>query len=211
MIIVIDYGSGNLRSVAKALETTGATVRITGQPQDLAHASHLVLPGVGAFADCRRNLETADLIPPILDHVRAGKPFLGICVGMQLLFSEGHEFGIHPGLDLIRGQVVRFSNRMPDPNQTGSALKVPHMGWNRLRLTGSHPLWNRIADGTHGYFVHSYHVQADDPHTVAAWSDHGIAFPAAIAKENLFGTQFHPEKSQEAGLQLLRNFVEWRP
>ncbi|MBF0341719.1 MAG: imidazole glycerol phosphate synthase subunit HisH [Magnetococcales bacterium] len=211
MITVIDYGSGNLRSVAKALETAGAEVLVSGRPEDALRADHLVLPGVGAFADCRHNLEAAGLIPPILEHLQAGKPFLGICVGMQLLFGEGHEFGIHPGLDLVPGQVVRFANDMPDPHAPGQRLKVPHMGWNRVRFTAPHPLWHGIPDQTHFYFVHSYHGQAEDPAMVAAWCDHGIAFPAAVARDNLFGTQFHPEKSQTAGLKLLENFVAWRP
>ncbi|MBF0189969.1 MAG: imidazole glycerol phosphate synthase subunit HisH [Magnetococcales bacterium] len=211
MITVIDYGSGNLRSVAKALEAAGGRVSVSGRPEDLQQADHLVLPGVGAFADCRRNLESADLIPPILDHIQAGKPFLGICVGMQLLYAEGHEFGIHPGLALLPGQVVRFSNTMPDPHDPTQRLKIPHMGWNRIHPTRPHPLWHGIPDATHCYFVHSYHGQSDNPETVAAWCDHGIRFPAAVAKDNLFGTQFHPEKSQEAGLRLLKNFVEWRP
>ncbi|MBF0628780.1 MAG: imidazole glycerol phosphate synthase subunit HisH [Magnetococcales bacterium] len=211
MITVIDYGSGNLRSVAKALEAAGASVRVSGLAEDLRGADHLVLPGVGAFADCRHNLEAAGLIPPILDHIQAGKPFLGICVGMQLLFTEGHEFGIHPGLNLMPGRVVRFANDMPDPFHPGQHLKIPHMGWNRIHPTQPHPLWKGIADGTQVYFVHSYHGQAEDPHTIAAWCDHGIVFPAAMARENIFGTQFHPEKSQQAGLTLLKNFVEWRP
>ncbi|MEO5346770.1 MAG: imidazole glycerol phosphate synthase subunit HisH [Magnetococcus sp. YQC-9] len=211
MITIIDYGSGNLRSVAKALEASGGKVRVSGQPDDVRLASHLVLPGVGAFADCRHNLDQSGLIPPLLDHIQAGKPFLGICVGMQLLFGEGHEFGIHPGLDLLPGKVIRFANDMPDAHNPEQKLKIPHMGWNRVRQATPHPLWNAIPDQTHFYFVHSYHSVADKPTHVAAWCDHGIPFPAAIARDNLFGTQFHPEKSQEAGLQLLKNFVAWRP
>ncbi|MBF0211923.1 MAG: imidazole glycerol phosphate synthase subunit HisH [Magnetococcales bacterium] len=211
MIMVIDYGSGNLRSVAKALETAGARVVVSGQAADLRQADHLVLPGVGAFADCRRNLDEAGLTQPILDHIQAGKPFLGICVGMQLLFTEGHEFGIHPGLDLVPGQVIRFANDMPDPHHAPQRLKIPHMGWNRIHPTGAHPLWNGIPDGSHCYFVHSYHGVADQAAMVAAWCEHGIPFAAAVARDNLFGTQFHPEKSQDVGLKLLKNFVEWRP
>ncbi|MBF0181900.1 MAG: imidazole glycerol phosphate synthase subunit HisH [Magnetococcales bacterium] len=211
MITVIDYGSGNLRSVAKALEAAGATVRISGEATDVRQAGHLVLPGVGAFADCRHNLEAADLIEPVLTHMQVGKPFLGICVGMQLLFGEGHEFGIHPGLDRIPGRVIPFSKTMPAPGLTGRHLKTPHMGWNRVHQTGPHPLWRDIPQDGHFYFVHSYHGVADDPGMVAAVSDYGTTFTAAVANGNLFGTQFHPEKSQSAGLRLLKNFVEWRP
>ncbi|MBF0295562.1 MAG: imidazole glycerol phosphate synthase subunit HisH [Magnetococcales bacterium] len=211
MITVIDYGSGNLRSVAKALEAAGATVRVSGEAAAVQQAGHLVLPGVGAFADCRHNLETAGLIGPILTHMQAGKPFLGICVGMQLLFGEGHEFGIHSGLDRIPGRVIPFSKTMPAPGQEGRCLKTPHMGWNRVRQTGSHPLWQEIPQDAHFYFVHSYHGVADDPGMVAAVSDYGVTFTAAVANDNLFGTQFHPEKSQAVGLRLLKNFVAWRP
>ncbi|MBF0438618.1 MAG: imidazole glycerol phosphate synthase subunit HisH [Magnetococcales bacterium] len=211
MTTVIDYGSGNLRSVAKALETAGATLLVSSRAEDIQQADALVLPGVGAFADCHRNLTASGLVGPLLDHIQSGKPFLGICVGMQLLFTEGHEFGIHPGLDLIPGKVVGFSKQMSDPAHPGTHLKSPHMGWNRIHLVKPHPLWQKISDKTHFYFVHSFHGVTKDPDTVAALCDYGISFPAAVAKENLFATQFHPEKSQTAGLQLLKNFVEWRP
>lgn len=211
MIMVIDYGSGNLRSVAKALEAAGATVQVSGRAEDLSRADHLVLPGVGAFADCRRNLESSGLLAPIRDHIQTGKPFLGICVGMQLMFTQGHEFGIHPGLDLIPGKVVGFSRQMREVDGPGISLKIPHMGWNRVRFERPHLLWQGIESASHFYFVHSYHGIADNPAMVAAVSDHGIEFTAAVALDNLFGTQFHPEKSQTAGLRLLKNFVEWRP
>ncbi|MEO5332236.1 MAG: imidazole glycerol phosphate synthase subunit HisH [Magnetococcus sp. YQC-5] len=211
MITVIDYGSGNLRSVAKALEVSGARVMVTSQAAEIKSASHLVLPGVGAFADCHCNLEAAGLLSLLHDHIQAGKPFLGICVGMQLLFTEGHEFGIHPGLDLIPGKVTGFAKTMRDPAHPDIRLKIPHMGWNRIHSLSSHPLWQGIAPDTHFYFVHSFHGVVEDRSMIAALSDYGVTFPAAVAKENLFGIQFHPEKSQNAGLRLLQNFVQWRP
>ncbi|WP_130470869.1 imidazole glycerol phosphate synthase subunit HisH [Candidatus Magnetaquicoccus inordinatus] len=211
MVIVIDYGSGNLRSVAKALETVGAEVRISQQAEELKQASHLVLPGVGAFADCHRNLSESGLLPPLLEHIQAGKPFLGICVGMQLLFSEGHEYGVHPGLDLFAGSVVRFATDMRDPEDASRHLKVPHMGWNQVQQTQAHPLWKDIPDGSHFYFVHSYHGCPQDPQLIAGSAEYGIPFTAAIARDNLFATQFHPEKSQRYGLRLLHHFTQWRP
>lgn len=211
MITVIDYGSGNLRSVAKALESVGGRVTVSSQPANLKLAGHLLLPGVGAFADCRRNLEETGLLEPVLNHVNRGRPFLGICVGMQLLFTEGHEFGVHPGLGLVAGKVVGFGKGMADPRCKGRHLKVPHMGWNRVRMERPHPLWADIPDLSHFYFVHSFHAVADDPGMVVGSSDYGIGFTAAVARDNLFATQFHPEKSQRYGLRLLRNFVGWSP
>jgi glutamine amidotransferase len=211
MIVVIDYGSGNLRSVAKALELVGGTVRVSSDPGDMAAASHLVLPGVGAFADCRQQLEQRGMIPAVRTHIAAGRPFLGICVGMQLLFRESLEFGRHAGLGLIDGTVVPFATDQPDPGTPGRTLKVPHIGWNTVRQTRSHPLWEAIPDQSHFYFVHSFHGQGSQPEVVAGMSDYGIPFTAAVARDSLFATQFHPEKSQRHGLQLLRNFIHWRP
>ncbi|MBF0284086.1 MAG: imidazole glycerol phosphate synthase subunit HisH [Magnetococcales bacterium] len=211
MIVVVDYGSGNLRSVAKALESAGASVVVSGDPATARRADRLVLPGVGAFGDCRRNLDAAGLTEPILEHLQAGRPFLGICVGMQLLFAEGLEFGRHPGLHVIPGQVVPFDKAMGDPADGARHLKVPHMGWNRVRQTQEHPLWNGIPDQSHFYFVHSFHGRPEEPAVVAGESDYGLPFAAAVARDNLFGAQFHPEKSQRRGLQLLANFIGWRP
>lgn len=210
-IVVIDYGSGNLRSVAKALESVGGNVCVSGNVVDLERASHLVLPGVGAFADCRRNLEKTGALEPILQHVQAGRPFLGICVGMQLLFSEGHEFGVHPGLNLIPGQVVGFSTKIPDPEVSGRHLKVPHIGWNQVCQEQSHPLWQEIPDHAYFYSVHSFHACPQDTGWIVGRSQYGIDFTAAVARDNLFATQFHPEKSQKHGLRLLHNFVAWTP
>lgn len=211
MIVVIDYGSGNLRSVAKAVERVGGDVRISSRPDDLLLADRVILPGVGAFGDCRKNLESAGLLEPVLEHVRRGKPFLGICVGMQLLFSEGHEFGIHPGLNLIPGRVIGFEKDMPNSQQETLHLKIPHMGWNQVRQTRSHPLWRGIDDHAHFYFVHSFHGVPDDMDMRVGESFHGVDFCAAVARDTLFATQFHPEKSQKFGLQMLENFIDWSP
>lgn len=211
MITVIDYGSGNLRSVAKALESVGGQVKVSGDSEHIQQADHLVLPGVGAFADCYRNLKEAGVLQAVLDHIQKGKPFLGICVGMQLLFSEGHEFGVHPGLDLISGKVIGFDTKMVDSETDGRYLTVPHMGWNQVQQQQNHPLWQEIPDLAHFYFVHSFHgVPTDDSWRVGG-SHYGIPFTAAVARDNLFATQFHPEKSQKYGLQLLHNFVQWSP
>ncbi|MBF0371381.1 MAG: imidazole glycerol phosphate synthase subunit HisH [Magnetococcales bacterium] len=211
MITVIDYGSGNLRSVAKALESVGGDVRVSAEIPDLERAGHLLLPGVGAFADCRANLISTGLVEPILKHIDAGRPFLGICVGMQLLFSESHEFGVHPGLDLISGNVTGFATDMVDPEDAQRHLKVPHMGWNRLRQDQEHALWKGVPDESFFYFVHSFYAQSREESVVAGSSDYGLRFTAAVARDNLFATQFHPEKSQKHGLQLLENFVAWKP
>lgn len=210
MIVVIDYGSGNLRSVAKALESVGGTVRVTGDPRLAADAARLVLPGVGAFADCHHNLERAGMVETVLRHIESGRPFLGVCVGMQLLFSVSHEFGVHPGLDLIPGVVDPFSREMVDPADPARHLKVPHMGWNPVRQMAPHPLWHAIPDLSHFYFVHSYHCRPFDESATGV-SEYGIPFVAAVGRDNLFATQFHPEKSQRHGLRLLENFVHWRP
>lgn len=211
MIVVIDYGSGNLRSVAKALERVNSRsqVKVSSQPEDIANADRVVLPGVGAFGDCCRNLATSNLLEPLLRHVQQGKPFLGICVGMQLLFTEGHEFGIHPGLNLIPGKVIGFPKDMADVNQENMHLKVPHMGWNRVKQELNHPLWRGIPQNSHFYFVHSFHGQPEQMSVVAGTSWYGMPFSAAVARDNLFATQFHPEKSQKNGLKLLENFTEW--
>lgn len=212
MITVIDYGSGNLRSVAKALESVGGNAVVSSRVEDVQKADRVVLPGVGAFADCRRNLEESGLMQAALDHVSDGKPFLGICVGMQLLFTQGHEFGLHPGLDLIPGHVVGFETDMVDPADDRRHLKVPHMGWNRVRQVREHALWAGIPDASHFYFVHSFYPRPDDPEEAEVGAaDYGIRFTTAVARDNIFATQFHPEKSQKYGLKLLENFLAWSP
>jgi len=199
MIAVIDYGMGNLRSVQKAFESMGHKAVVTRDPHAIADASHLVLPGVGAFPDCMRNLQQLDLVEPILEGINQGKSFLGICLGMQLLFTESEEFGPHKGLDLIKGRVVRFS---------AMELKVPHMGWNRLNFQKSHSLLKGLPQESYVYFVHSYYVVPDDPEIIATRTDYGLEFASSIAHDNIFACQFHPEKSQAIGLKILDNFAK---
>jgi len=203
LIAVVDYGMGNLRSVQKALENLGYTVLVTNSPQKILDARSLVLPGVGAFKDCIHNLNKLNLIEPILKSIQNGKPFLGICLGLQILFTESEEFGKTPGLNLVKGRVVRFSGRN---NSERLRLKVPHMGWNAISLQRDLPLLRGIEDGSFFYFVHSYYVVPDDKDIVATTTGYGIEFVSSIQRENIFACQFHPEKSQQVGLQLLKNF-----
>ncbi len=206
-IAVVDYGSGNLRSVAKALAAVAAadeTVLVTDQAAELATADRIVLPGVGAFADCYRGLlALPDMLPLLRRRVlEQAVPFLGICVGMQLLADAGYEHETSDGLGWIGGAVREMT-----PPDGG---KIPHMGWNSLHLTqAAHPLFAGIAEETHMYFVHSYHFQPTDPQAVLATVDYGQPIVAALGRGNIVGTQFHPEKSQAAGLRLLRNFLDW--
>jgi len=202
--VVIDYGSGNLRSAAKALAAAGADVKFSAEAADLASAERIVLPGVGAFADCRAGLARLPGMIEMLEKVvhRAGRPFLGICVGMQLMADAGLEHGRHPGLGWIAGEVVHLAPR---------PVKIPHMGWNELTLARAHPLFAGIADGAHGYFVHSYHLRLADPADLLASCDYAGPLTAAVARDNMAGVQFHPEKSQATGLRLLANFLAWRP
>jgi glutamine amidotransferase len=205
--VVIDYGSGNLRSAAKALAASGGDVRVTSDPAEVEKAGRIVLPGVGAFADCRAGLEALAGMVETLDRVvrDGGRPFLGICVGMQLMAEAGLEHGRHPGLGWIAGDVINLSPRR-DP-----ALKIPHMGWNELRIARPHPLFAGIEDGAHAYFVHSYHLALTNPGDLLAATDYGGPIAAAICRDNMLGVQFHPEKSQATGLRLLGNFLNWQP
>jgi len=207
-IAIIDYGRGNLRSAQKGFVKAGYEAQVTRDPRAIADATHVVLPGVGAFGDCMANLEQYGLIGPIHQSVESGKPFLGICVGMQLLFSEGEEFGSHKGLDILPGKVVAFPGGMTDAG-TGAPLKVPHMGWNRLHVSRKSPLFRDTGEGEWCYFVHSYHAVPEDLSVVSATSQYGILFTAAVWKDNVVATQFHPEKSDKAGLAMLRAFAEW--
>jgi glutamine amidotransferase len=197
MIAIVDYGVGNLRSVQKALERVGATAVVSGEPATLDAAQAVVLPGVGAFGDGMANLQARQLVAPVLRQVAAGKPLLGICLGMQLLFDESEEMGRHPGLGLLPGQVVRFAD---------NGLKVPHVGWNRLRIQESRLLAG-IDDGAYAYFVHSYYVRPEQPGYVLATTEYGVEFAVVVGQGSIWGVQFHPEKSQEVGLQILANFV----
>jgi glutamine amidotransferase len=206
MIAVIDYGMGNLRSVHKALEKVGYAAAVTSSPQAVLDAGALILPGVGAFRDCMRSLENLNLIQPILQSVRSGKPFLGICLGLQVLFTESDEFGTTPGLNLISGRVVRFA---PDETPGAERLKIPHMGWNTISKRRSVPILNGIEDGSFFYFVHSYFVVPENTPVTATVTGYGIEFTSSIQKDNIFACQFHPEKSQGVGLRLLKNFGTW--
>ncbi|MCS6850381.1 MAG: imidazole glycerol phosphate synthase subunit HisH [Gemmataceae bacterium] len=199
-VVIVDYGMGNLRSVQKALERVGQPATISADPSRVAQADKLVLPGVGAFADAIARLREAGLVEPILSHIRAGKPFFGICLGMQLLFTTSHEDGRHAGLNWFPGEVVRFP---PIPG-----LKVPHMGWNQLRIRQPAPHLRGLPENPSVYFVHSYFPVPRDRSIVAAETDYPTPFASAIWCENVFATQFHPEKSQRVGLQILRNFAE---
>ena len=211
-VALIDYGSGNLRSAEKALaraaseHATGHSVVVTDNPDVARAAERIVLPGVGAFADCMRGLSA---VPGMVDALREAVlnkrvPFLGICVGMQLLADVGREFGDHQGLGWIGGDVVRMIPSDP-------ALKIPHMGWNELAIRREHPLFEGIASGAHVYFVHSFVIRPARSEAVIGTADYGGPFSAAIAKDNIAGTQFHPEKSQAVGLRLLANFLRWQP
>ncbi|MFQ5508655.1 MAG: imidazole glycerol phosphate synthase subunit HisH [Leptospirillia bacterium] len=205
-IAIIDYGRGNLRSVQKGFEKVGFDAEVTRDAKKIADASHVVMPGVGAFADCMQNLEEYDLIDPIHRAVSSGKPFLGICLGLQLLFTEGQEFGTTRGLGIIPGKVVAFPG---DMEEGGIRLKVPHMGWNRVHMVRPAPVFEGIDDGTYAYFVHSFHVVPDDLSVVTTTTQYGILFVSAIWKDNVVACQFHPEKSDKAGLAMLRNFATW--
>ncbi len=207
MIAIVDYGMGNLRSVEKALEKVGFAAAITRSPRQIAAADAVILPGVGAFKDCMDNLEQFDLITPVLKAIASGKPFLGICLGLQLLFSESLEFGRHPGLDVIKGVVKPFSPTLTDPDNPRELLKIPHMGWNSIRRLKPVPALNNINDGDYFYFVHSYYVAPEDEKVIATVTDYGTEFVSAIAFDNVLATQFHPEKSQQQGLKILRDFA----
>jgi glutamine amidotransferase len=203
-VAIIDYGSGNLRSVAKAFEhvaARGAFIDVTSDPAALRLATHIVLPGVGAYADCMHGLKAVPgMLPALEEQVLAQKKnFLGICVGMQMLFESGHEHGIHPGLGWLKGEVVRLT--------PATALKIPHMGWNELDITRPHPLLNGVGQGAHAYFVHSYHAQCKTPADVLATVAYGQTITAVVGQGHIVGTQFHPEKSQETGLKILKNFL----
>ena len=200
MLIVVDYGMGNLHSVAKALEKAGGNIIVSGDPTLVAKADKLVLPGVGACADAMDELGRRKLARPILEHVNSGRKFLGICLGLQLLFEKNYEHGEHDGLGIIAGEVVRFKT---------TELKVPHMGWNTLEMTPGVGLFEGIPNGSYVYFVHSYYVVVKDESVIASRTTYGEEFVSAVATDNIWATQFHPEKSQQVGLKMLENFVKW--
>jgi glutamine amidotransferase len=198
MIAIIDYGMGNLRSVEKGFERVGCDAVVTREPGQILAADGVVLPGVGAFSACMENLGKFGLIEPIRDVVSRRTPFLGICLGFQLLFSESEEFGKQKGLDLLAGKVVGFHAQ--------ESLKVPHMGWNSIHKSKESPFLEGLSTGDYVYFVHSYYVVPDDRSLIATTTDYGTSFVSSIATDRLFACQFHPEKSQELGLRILRNF-----
>ena len=202
MIALIDYGSGNLRSVWKALVNVGGDVRIVQHPAELADASAVVLPGVGAFDDCLNALQRQELLAAVRDFIATGKPFLGICVGYQALFERSEEFNsCAAGLGVFQGSVVRFTEK--------PGLKIPQIGWNQLDIVQTDcPLYRGIASGSYVYFVHSFYPQPVDESIIATHTDYGGNFASSVWRDNVFATQFHPEKSQKVGLQLLKNFVE---
>ena len=198
---IIDYGMANLRSVQKAFEHVGVSAHIISRPEEIRQADRIVLPGVGAFADAVQTLRDKELAPPILDHINSGKPFLGICLGLQMLFDTGYEDGVHQGLGVIRGKTIRF-----DVDQTLN-LKVPHMGWNQLNVVRPSPLFKDLPENSSVYFVHSYHVVPADASVIATTTDYGPPFVSSVWRDNVVATQFHPEKSQRIGLQILKNFA----
>ncbi|MCP4423842.1 MAG: imidazole glycerol phosphate synthase subunit HisH [Chloroflexi bacterium] len=209
-ITMIDYGGSNIRSVQKAFEFVGATVAVTAVPANILRADKLVLPGVGAFGAGMAAMRKRGLDTAVIAAAQKGTPLLGICLGMQLLFNESDEMGQHAGLGLIPGKVTRFPEKFTTHNSqfTIHNLKVPHMGWNQLDLVWEHPLLDGVNSGDYAYFVHSYYCDPKEATAVLAWTDYGFPFAAIAAKDNVFGLQFHPEKSQQVGLRIIQNFVE---
>ncbi|OGP82676.1 MAG: imidazole glycerol phosphate synthase, glutamine amidotransferase subunit [Deltaproteobacteria bacterium RBG_13_65_10] len=202
MIAIVDYGMGNVRSVQKAFERLGHAALVTPDPERVRLAAAVVLPGVGAFGDCMANLEKGALREPVVESIRAGKPFLGICLGLQLLFTQSEEFGRQKGLDLVPGRVVRFPSTAP----SGEVLKVPHIGWNQLHWRSRARIFEDVPEEGYLYFVHSYYVEPEDPSWIAGTTQYGLPFTSAIARDNVWGVQFHPEKSQSLGLSILDRF-----
>lgn len=199
MLAVVDYEMGNLRNVAKAFEHLGRSVEVTGDPERLMVAEGIVLPGVGAFGDCMANLRQRGLVEPLCFLIASGRPYLGICLGLQVLFDESDEFSTTRGMGVLRGCVRRFRQ----------GLKVPHMGWNQLRFARRSPIFYGIDDEAYFYFVHSYYVVPSDENVIAGRTDYGELFTSAVWRDNVFGVQFHPEKSQTLGLRLLENFAAY--
>jgi glutamine amidotransferase len=198
-LVIVDYGVGNFRNVQKAFEAIGVAATISDSLRTIEQATAVVLPGVGAFGDAMANLRQRNLVEPLLAAAQNGKPFFGICVGLQLLFEESEEMGQHQGLGLLPGKVVRFS----------TALTVPHMGWNQIEPERDHRLLAGITPGAFAYFAHSYHALPTNPDHIVACTNYGQYFPSIVAKDNVCAIQFHPEKSQQVGLRILRNFVNW--
>ena len=205
LIAVVDYGAGNLRSVVKALERSQLDARVAADPAAVGRADAVVLPGVGAFADAASNLREKGLADAVSESIAAGRPYLGLCLGLQLLFETSDEHGETPGLGLLRGRVTRFADR----DAAGAPLRVPHIGWNTVRYRGEHPMLEMLPEEDCYYFVHSYKVVPADPDVAVGITDYGGEFAAAVARDNLFAVQFHPEKSQSAGEKVLDAFAGW--
>ena len=203
MITIVDYQMGNLRSVHKGIERVGGHAQITSDPVEISKADKLILPGVGAFGDAMAEIRKRDLADPLRDFIDTGRPFLGICLGLQLLFERGFEHGQHEGLGVLKGDVIRF--------ELPGSFKVPHMGWNAVTKQSDAPILADTKDGTYFYFVHSFYVRPSDPAVVALTCDYGGPFCAMVWRENVYATQFHPEKSQEDGLKLLQAFNDLPP
>ncbi|HXG35570.1 MAG TPA: imidazole glycerol phosphate synthase subunit HisH [Dehalococcoidia bacterium] len=197
-LLIIDYGAGNLRSVARAVAHAGGQPLVSSDPGGLSSAEAVIMPGVGAAADTMRNLRQRGLVQPLLDYIASGRPFLGVCMGQQVLFEVSEEGGEHPCLGVLPGRVVRLPQ----------GLKVPHMGWNRVRFLRPHPIFEGVPDGAYFYFVHSYYPQPRDSADTIAVADYGVEFAAAVARDNVVATQFHPEKSGGMGLRLYENFLK---
>ena len=196
-VVVVDYGAGNLHSVSRAVVNAGTRPLVTSNPSYLDDAEAVIVPGVGAAADTMSNLRASGFVEPIRDYIASGRPFLGVCMGQQALFVVSEEGGEHQCLGILPGRVVRFSN----------GLKVPHMGWNQVRIVKQHPIFEGVDDGSYFYFVHSYYPQPADPDVVIGETEYGVTFASVIARDNIVATQFHPEKSGEAGLRMYANFL----
>ncbi|PLX66933.1 MAG: imidazole glycerol phosphate synthase subunit HisH [Denitrovibrio sp.] len=204
MISVIDYGMGNLKSVEKALQSLGYDAKITSNPEEVIKSDRAVLPGVGAFADCRKGLKESGLEEATLEFIKSGRPLLGICVGMQMLFEKDYEFGEHEGFGYFKGSVRKFPDEI-----VKQGMKIPQMGWNTIIKKFDHPLLEGVATGDYFYFVHSYRAMSENPQAEALTCDYGGEFTAMVIRDNVAATQFHPEKSQKLGLHLLNNFANW--
>ena len=205
MIAVIDYGMGNLRSVQKSLEFVGAKVIVTHDPDLILNANSVVLPGVGAFKDCMANLKKLKLVDPIRKFIDGGKPFLGICLGLQVLFEESEEYGPVAGLGILPGKVVKFPGGSSE-TKNGRPIKIPHMGWNQIKVKKNVPLFVEVGDAPYFYFVHSYYVVPEDQNMIATVTNYGVEFVSGIQHKNIYAFQFHPEKSQTLGLSILERF-----
>ncbi len=202
MIAIVDYGMGNLRSVEKGFQKIGIKTTITSKPKGIDNAHAIVLPGVGAFRDCIKNLSDLSLTEAVIRSIQKGKPYLGICLGLQILFSESEEFGRYKGLDILKGRAVKFKFR-------SFKGKIPHMGWNNIKIIRRPPILSKIPDNSFFYFVHSFYVVPGDDNIVATTTDYGVTFTSMVWKDNIFATQFHPEKSQELGLKILTGFGDF--